>query len=343
MAISDYPTWQAALAETQDDVDEAVARLHRHPAEPSGPQPSESRRREVPAEGIAMLRDLVATERDPGRFSELLVTWAADVTGAIAQGEFGVAAAWLNAVLVAPGHPAEFSARVDAAFDTLSRPEALDDLLVRLGAADPGRGGPELVAAWGARLVGYMIDLMVVDDPPVSRRRLIEFLGWAGRSDVRLLAAHTRDSRWFVVRNLAIALGKTGRATAVPVLEHLVAHPEPRVRVEVLRAMALLDPDGTLQRVAAGLEDRSSRVRHAALTLLRANPGPAVVPVLAAAARSGGIDADQARRLVGAIAERRHGGVIEALGTVAGRRFAVGTTRAARDAARAALARLQPR
>jgi HEAT repeat protein len=294
---------------------------------------------EVPTEGVELLRELMAT--DALGFEGLLETWAADVTDAVARGEYRVAAAWLGAVLVNPTYPPERAAAVEAAVEVLSRPESLDDLLVRLAAADAGPGGPELVAAWGAPLADYMIDLMVVDDPPVSRRRLIEFLGWAGRSDVRLLVAHLNDPRWFVVRNLAIALGKSGRSSAIPALERLVTHPEARVRVEALRSLALLGGVGTVERLASGLSDRSSRVRHAALTLLRANPDPAVVPALVAVLDSGRVDAEQARRLVSAIAERKHDGVVDALERIAGRRFAVRAGRAARDTARTALERLR--
>jgi len=292
---------------------------------------------EVPRHAIAMLRELLASEHTP--IGDLLETWVADVAESVRAGEFRVAAAWLNAVLVDPQYPPSWSEQVGAAFETLSRPEVLDDLLVRLAGSQPAVGGPELVAAWGRPLVDYMIDLMVLDDPPVGRRRLIEFLGWAGRGDVRVLATHIHDPRWFVARNLAIALGRTGRPSAVPALQQLTQHPEPRVRVEVLRSLALLDNEGTVDVVATGLFDRSSRVRHAALTLLRANPSPAVVASLAGAVESGRAGAEQARKLVAAIAERRHDGVTEALGRIAGRRSLTRAGRAGRDAARAALGR----
>jgi hypothetical protein len=341
MELSDHTTWQTALTEAprdEDPVAEATGETDRGRGEDiSGPSSGDPG---IPVEGMALLRDLMGSETDPGQFTNLLVSWAADVTSAIARSDFTEAAAWLAAVRIAPTYVSGFAGRVDAAFDTMSRPEVLDDLLARLSASEPCDGGPELVAAWGAPLAEYMIDLMVVDDPPVSRRRLIEFLGWAGRSDVRVLAAHLNDPRWFVVRNLAIALGKTGRASAVPALVQLVSHPEPRVRVEVLRSLALLDGEGTLDHVAAGLEDRSSRVRHAALTLLRANPSPMVVATLASALESGPVDSEQARRIVSAIAERRGDGTVAALDKIARRRFSVGTGRAARDAARAALQKL---
>jgi hypothetical protein len=334
---SEYATRQAALTQADHEAERVLdgLRLPLPDEAPAAP------RDDVPSDGIALLRDLLATERESARFGDLLVTWAADVTGALARGELRVAAAWLDAVLIDPTYPDARSAAVDTAFDTLSRPEVLDDALIRLAAADAGDGGPELVAAWGRRFVDYMIDLMVLDDPPVSRRRLTEFLGWAGRSDVRLLVAHIHDPRWFVARNLAIALGRTGRASAAPALDQLAAHPEPRVRVEALRALAQLGGDGAVERIAEGLSDRTSRVRHAALTLLRAHPSPAVVGVLAGAIEAGPADSEQARRLVSAIAERRHDGVVEALEKVAGRRFVVGATRAARDSARTSLARLR--
>jgi hypothetical protein len=279
---------------------------------------------------------------DAHGFEDLLEAWAVNVKGAVASGEFGVAAGWLDAVLADPTYPPERAAAVGAAFEALSRPEVLDDTLVSLAASESREGGPELVAAWGSPLTDHMVDLMAVADPPVGRRRLVEFLGWAGRADIRLLVAHLDDPRWFVARNLAIALGRTRRSPAVAALERLAEHPEARVRVEALRSLASLGAEGTLARVASGLSDRSSRVRDAALTLLRANPDPAVVAALVTALESARVDVEQARRLVSAIAERRHDGVAEALERIAGRRFAIRASRAARDAARIALRSRRP-
>ena len=193
------------------------------------------------------------------------------------------------------------------------------------------------MAAWGERLARYLVQGMVVDDPPVNRRFLVEFLAWVGREDVRLLAAYTADPRWFVVRNVAIALGRTGRPQAAAPLESLLDHPDHRVRVEALRGLFALRRGEAVGATVAALADPESRVRHAAVSLLRASPSPQVVGALVELLETRPPAAAEARRLVEVIAERADPAVPAALARLAGRRRTVGSARVVRDAARLAL------
>ena len=81
------------------------------------------------------------------------------------------------------------------------------------------------MAAWGERMARYLIDAMAREVPPVNRRYLVDALGWLGHEDVRVLAAMVADPRWYIARNLAIALGKTGRPQASPACRDLHGSP----------------------------------------------------------------------------------------------------------------------
>jgi HEAT repeat protein len=177
---------------------------------------------------------------------------------------------------------------------------------------------------------------MVVDDPPVNRRFLVEFLAWVGREDVRLLAAYTADPRWFVVRNVAIALGRTGRPQALPPLEALLDHPDHRVRVEALRGLFVLRRGEAVAPLIGALSDPEPRVRHAAVSLLRASPSREVVPALVGFLEERPPAPAEARRLVEVIAERSDPAVPAALTRLAERRRVLGNGRAVREAARQA-------
>jgi hypothetical protein len=87
------------------------------------------------------------------------------------------------------------------------------------------------------------------------------------------------------------------------------------------------------------LRDPSAKVRQAAVSLLRASPSEAVVPGVVQALGDGPASADEARRLVDLIAERKTEQAQEALDSLVVKRFAVGHSRTVRDAARAALER----
>ena len=90
----------------------------------------------------------------------------------------------------------------------------------------------------------------------------------------------------------------------------------------------------------AALHDGSLRVRQAAISLLRASPSDGVVEGVASVLESGSHDADDARRLVDVIAERRSEKARVALERLAEKRGVFAGNRPVREAARAALERM---
>lgn len=293
--------------------------------------------------GAGVLRDLLSIEVRPDRFDRLVKVWAAKVGDAVERGDFASAGAWVQAAAAATPGRTEFSAAIGDALAALATETFLGTLLGAITEADHDDGADVLLGALGRWAAPYLIDQMAVDEPVVHRRHLVEYLSWVARADVRLVTPYVADRRWFVVRNVAIALGRAGRATAVTALAGVTTHRDERVRVEALRALAALDREATIDKVAASLDDRSGRVRHAALSLLRANPSEEVIAALAGALEAGRLDGADAKRVVAAIAERPSMRAAEALEGLAARKFAVRAGRAARDAARQALRRREAR
>jgi len=287
--------------------------------------------------GIAVFRDLLRVEHRPDRIRRLLRIWSGKVAAGVRGRDYEHAGMWFRSLVEAPVFPEEFAAIVAETRRELAAEDLFDDLVTGLvESGSPPAAGP-LLAAWGEHLVEYLVGQIVTDDPKVNRRHIVDFLGMAGRGDVRHLTARLADPRWFVVRNIVIAIGKAGRASAIPALESVWDHEDDRVRVEVLRSIAALDPEGSLPLVLQSLSDPAPSVRRAAASLLRANASDAVVPGIVEVLTRGHGSADEARRLVEIVAERRGPGVKEALDQLASRRFALGASRTVRDAARQAL------
>lgn len=287
--------------------------------------------------GISALRDLLRVEHRPERFRRLLRIWSGKVTAGVRSRQFEAAGMWLRALVEAPVFPEEFSHLVAGMRRDLARDGLLEELVTGVvEEGSPPEAAP-LLATWGEPLVEFLISQIVTDHPLVNRRHIVDFLGMAGRGDVRHLTARLADPRWFVVRNVATAIGKAGRATALPALEAVADHEDERVRVEVLRAVSALKGDDGTPDILAALDDPSPKVRQAAVSLLRASPSEDVVPGVVAVVDRGDVSADDARRLVDVITERRDASVREALEGLADRRFAIGTTKAVRDQARRAL------
>jgi len=289
--------------------------------------------------GVGVLRDLLRVEERPDRVRRILRIWESKVAAAIRSREVETAEAWMRAVAGDTGIPEEHGDAVQSAIEALSRPTLIDDLIVWIvdnEALDVSAG---LLAEWGEPLVRQMIDLMAVDDPPVNRRHLVDMLTVIGRSDSRLLIAYVGDHRWFIVRNVAIALGRTGRLATIPSLRSLAGHEDARVRVEALRGLAVVDGDSVVGDLVAAFRDGDRRVRQVAVSLLRASPNPGVAARLADVLRSGRLGADESERLVEVIGERKDASINGVLQDLASRRGREGAARQVRLAAKRELAR----
>lgn len=286
---------------------------------------------------VAAFRDLLRIEQRHDRFRRLLRAWSAKVAAGIRDGDFATAGVWMRAVTESPVFPGEFALHVTDAIRELSRPALLDELVLGLVKKGNPPGAAPLLSGWGEPLVEYLIGGMLVDEPVVNRRHLVEYLGMAGRNDVRLLTPWLRDPRWYVVRNVATAVGKTGRETAVPALLAVVDHADDRVRVEVIRSLALLQGPAAIPLLVKALADPSQRVRNGAVSLLRAEPSDDVIVQVGEFLGSCTADADDVRRIVKLLAERPSDRARATLTALAERRFAVGSAKVVRDAARMAL------
>jgi hypothetical protein len=272
----------------------------------------------------------------------LLRTWIGKINEAVHRGDVEGVVRWMDVVVNDLELEEDLDESRESALGELTSPIFLEAVVVALVDRADGDLAASVLRALGARAIDALVGWMAVDDPPVSRRHIVDLLAMAGRFDVRALALHLADDRWFIVRNVAIALGKTGRSQAVEPLLSAADHSDDRVRVEVLRALTTLQGDQSVYLLLGALEDSSRRVRQAAVSLLRASPSRLIVPGLVDAIETGAIVSEDAAGLVDLIAERRDDDVVPSLQRLAGVRFAVGARKAARDAARRALTTRAP-
>lgn len=100
------------------------------------------------------------------------------------------------------------------------------------------------------------------------RKILIDALVTLGRDNIDVLAAGMKDRRWFVVRNVAVILGRIGDKAALEHLKQGVHHHEPKVRREVIRALGLVGGPKAGEILLKGLEDEDPQIRMAALRYL---------------------------------------------------------------------------
>lgn len=155
-----------------------------------------------------------------------------------------------------------------------------------------------------AQAVDALIELMRVEDPAISRLHAVDILGAIGRRDLDLVARRVSGPEWFITRNIVIVLAKTRNPEAYDVVLSVADHEDSRVRVEVVRAVAVLDFDRSIPFLVEGMADPAQLVRDAAFTQARAHPGPTVAAELAQAILEGRLTTRMSRRGVSLIAER---------------------------------------
>lgn len=116
--------------------------------------------------------------------------------------------------------------------------------------------------------IPYFLELLGTMKHIKGRRVIIETLSIVGRHDVELLANGLNDSRWYVVRNAALVLGKIGDPGSIGFLSKVLSHSDNRVRKEVIRAIGNTKNNAAFPFIIKSLNDSDANVRIAAAKAL---------------------------------------------------------------------------
>lgn len=289
--------------------------------------------------GRDVLRELVHVEERDVRFRRLLRIWSGKVGAAVRQGDLVGARSWLEAVLNEPAHASSRDSEVRDALGAMANPELIESLVHHLDDPSNTEAGAKLLEAWGSPVLDKLVEHLANEDDPSRRRILIELLVKVSAQDHSPLLRHLNDGRWYVVRNLATILGRTGKADVAQRLVPLAAkHSDHRVRVEALRSLARLPGNPGTEAALDALADKNQRVRQAALTLLRSSEDPGTDELLVAALLDAARPVEARLRVIDILGERQTPAARKGLEELAGKRFAIfGKGKTLRDAARNAL------
>jgi HEAT repeat protein len=286
-----------------------------------------------PHPGPETLRALLALDEEAD-FERLLPMWASRLAASLAGGDPAAARGWLEAVLDARLSAAQEEA-VRAEVDAMLRRGLIDDLVTAAAAGDEAT--TSLVEAVAPMAAEALIHRLAAEPDRARRRAQVDLLGAVARADPEAVCRHLNDPRWYLVRNLVVALARSRGQEAVPYLRPLTSHAEPRVRREVLRALRALSPDEGSAAAIAALDDPDPTVRLQVLGLLGADSDPRVDALLARRLASWP-PLDEAMGVIEALARRPSRAARAALGALSKRRWLVSPNRRKlRSAARLAL------
>jgi hypothetical protein len=288
--------------------------------------------------GRRVLRDLLAVEVRDGRFRRLLRIWTGKIARAIHEGDLADGELWLDACLADPTYPPERQPEVDEALAAMATDELIATLLGDVEGTSVSSFAMRLIGAWGTRVVDRLVAQLADEEDPARRRAYIDVIAAVSSADASGLLQHLSDGRWYLVRNLAIACGKAGRAETAPRLRSLAAgHADHRVRVEALRALPSVSLRQGIKAAVKALRDDHKRVRQAALAVLAAADSEDADEAMTGALESKEVEIPMKLQIIEVLGERSTPGARAALEGVAGRRSLVGPARSLRQAAQQAL------
>lgn len=109
-----------------------------------------------------------------------------------------------------------------------------------------------------------------------ARAACVTALSYLAAEDPRVLQPLLDDPRWFVVRNAVFVLGQIGGTPVVDLLRSVALHAEPRVRREVVRALASVSRAERTPILVLQLRSRDAQLVSLALQLLTRERNPRV-------------------------------------------------------------------
>jgi hypothetical protein len=138
-----------------------------------------------------------------------------------------------------------------------------------------------------------------------ARKMVYTYLGERADQAIDLVGNYVYDERWYVVRNVALVLGRVNRPRAATFLKKAVRHADARVRREAIRSLGALPGGETDDVLLTLLDDPDEQLRIYACKALAAKPSIAVFQALEKRVREADptrLGARMERELLGALA-----------------------------------------
>jgi HEAT repeat protein len=234
----------------------------------------EDARRDLALQVIEILVRVLKENPDPHEAKNLLRILERVVEISIDQRNFNRAATTLKVLTELAGNQPGLASPIRHTISRFGEPKAVKRLVEVVSSIPPDAVIDELdlfrylVQLTKAAVVPLAEAMGVVQDRKI-RKVFCEALADLTKDDVNLLAGLSRDSRWFVARNVAYILGLTRNPEALKILRGLSVHSNERVRVEAVRASGLLGP-GAKDVINRALTDGDRTVRMLAFDLVSA-------------------------------------------------------------------------
>jgi HEAT repeat protein len=137
----------------------------------------------------------------------------------------------------------------------------------------------------------YLLSLNSNSIPPIlhmlrelknfsSRKMVCEVLEKVGKDHIGMVGQGVYDSLWYVVRNVAVVLGKIGKEEGVKFLRKIMNHSDMRVKKEVITSLIKISGREAQGFLVSALEDKDNEIRLLACRGLAQRKEKGALPVL---------------------------------------------------------------
>ena len=216
-------------------------------ASPAGKSPPGSPKRSIRRRGLAVLVELLLSEKRDSDFLDLLAALEEAVPRLIDERDFELLDRVLSSFLDASesGTPPRRAAANDA-LRSVDFLRIVDAILASPGALEEGKGGAALLSKHGALAAEALLRKLQDEEGTGRRKILLSLLLRLGEKAVPPILSRIGGQQWFFLRNLCFLLGEIGAPAGIPALVGMLSAREAKVRREAVQALGKIrmpDPD----------------------------------------------------------------------------------------------------
>jgi HEAT repeat protein len=113
-----------------------------------------------------------------------------------------------------------------------------------------------------------------------ARKMVCQVLEEAGKDHLGIVGQGVYDSLWYVVRNVALVLGRIGKEQGVKFLKNIINHPDFRVRKEVITSLTRIGGKEAQALLVSALDDEDRGIRILACRGLAQRKEKGALPAL---------------------------------------------------------------
>lgn len=220
---------------------------------------------------LDILTAVLSSERSPELLNRLFDIFQGVLKSLIQGGHWSTAEHVLgllsNAETIRPDLLDGHKAKLRALFDQLASPEFITSIQQYLNTADQPRtdGLPNVLLMMGSSAVPALCTLLGNLEQPAHQTLVVNALVELAKDAPEAVARHLSDRRPAFVRNLLSLITRWNNPKLAENVEKILRYPDPLIRREAIRTLAILRPSGTAVKLIPLINDPDEGVRLATL------------------------------------------------------------------------------